>query len=518
MGAVVRGYLFTYGNHRSFLGLWGCLFAAATWSPMNVWEARSDMRPDALQRLMTVEASDAVYNSALVWNIGVRTVTSFITLTCLIIPIDVRLWLACVVFCMVQLTVHNHVQKDYDLSMERTKALRVKAEAHCCEFTSQPLQMKMYGMEPAYIHELQVQLKDITRSTKDESYAYGKLMAVNHLLMRTFEIMFMFCVYFTGNTSRIFELMAHFHMMSGAMHGIKDACIRFSQLRVPLGITTDFMLLCRGNYDSYYVDASGSRSGSGSGSGSKSSKKEKSVDALNASCDCDCDCDCDYDCDHGHGHGHIIDVVSIKGLNFKYKPDDVSYILNNLELSIAPKERVLLHAQSGKGKSTLFKLLCKLYPDTYEGNISILGQELRNMSHTELHRKLAVVPQEPIWFSQQTLRYNLTLSSDYTRVFTADLKTYLTHLGLQEWANDADLESVKSTISGGQKQRVALIRGLIRETPLLLLDESTSALDAANEASVMRLLEQICGDKTVIWITHKAEELMRGHKWRHVHF
>lgn len=187
-------------------------------------------------------------------------------------------------------------------------------------------------------------------------------------------------------------------------------------------------------------------------------------------------------------------------------------VLRDLSFTIRKGETFAILGGTGSGKSTLVQLLARLY-DAQQGSISIGGVDVREISHRELRSNVGLVLQEPFLFSQ-TIRENI-----------AAAKENATDEEIREAARIACVdEAIESfpqgydtiigergvTLSGGQKQRVAIARMLLQKTPVIIFDDSLSAVDAQTDAKIRRALHESLSDSTVILVSHRITTLMQA--------
>jgi ABC-type bacteriocin/lantibiotic exporter with double-glycine peptidase domain len=201
--------------------------------------------------------------------------------------------------------------------------------------------------------------------------------------------------------------------------------------------------------------------------------------------------------------------VEMKGVSFSYRTRQP--VLQELDLRLEAGEKVALVGMSGSGKSTIAKLIARLY-DAERGSVSIDGMDLRNVRLESLRTRICYVMQEGILFDR-TLKENLLLGrpsatmNELRRVIEiADLEELLRRLpkGL-----DTPLGPRGNALSGGERQRVALARTALQRPSLLLLDESTSALDAPSERRIFTSLAHYFSSQTILFISHRISAL----KW-----
>uniref|UniRef100_A0A5K3F7R6 ABC transporter domain-containing protein n=1 Tax=Mesocestoides corti TaxID=53468 RepID=A0A5K3F7R6_MESCO len=160
---------------------------------------------------------------------------------------------------------------------------------------------------------------------------------------------------------------------------------------------------------------------------------------------------------------------------------------------------------SGSGKSTIAQLIQEHY-DPVDGAVYLDGIDIRNLDLGWLRKHVGVVSQEPVLFSgsvEHNIKSGLTNATTKEVVEAAKLANaheFIKHLpeGYQTWLGEGG-----ASISGGQKQRVAIARALIRQPQILLLDESTSALDSYSERLVLAAMEKVRRGRTIIMIAHR---------------
>ena len=200
-------------------------------------------------------------------------------------------------------------------------------------------------------------------------------------------------------------------------------------------------------------------------------------------------------------------AIELDGVRFAYpgKPE----VIRHLDLRIRPGERVGLAGESGCGKSTLIRLLQGFYGCT-EGSIRLFGRPIEALSIRDVCALFAYVPQETVLF-EGTIYENIALGSpDCTadKVYEAARAVRLHDfiLSLPEGYRTI-LHEDGAAHSGGQKQRQAIARALVRDAPVLLLDEFTSALDNETEAEVLDSLRTLTEGRTVLMISHRSQTM-----------
>ena len=199
--------------------------------------------------------------------------------------------------------------------------------------------------------------------------------------------------------------------------------------------------------------------------------------------------------------------VEFRNVSFKY-PGSESYVLRNVNMKFEIGRRLAVVGMNGSGKTTFIKLLCRLYDPT-EGEILLNGIDIRKYNYREYMDIFSVVFQDFQLFGLK-LGENVASGVNYDRELVVDClekagfsdrlagmkngtETYL--------YKDYDKDGVD--LSGGEAQKIAIARALYKNAPFIILDEPTAALDPVAEAEIYSKFDQIAGDKTAIYISHR---------------
>lgn len=191
---------------------------------------------------------------------------------------------------------------------------------------------------------------------------------------------------------------------------------------------------------------------------------------------------------------------------FAYK--DNEYVLQNLNFTIKSGEKVALVGPTGAGKSSIIRLLCRLYEPT-RGRILVNHVDIRDLPQAELRRHVGVIIQDGFLFAGD-VKSNISLGENYSidEIQAAAEKTNVARLIEQlPQGYDTQLRERGTNLSGGQKQLLAFARAAIRNPSILVLDEATASLDVGTEALIQEALERLMVDRTAIIIAHRLSTI-----------
>ncbi len=199
--------------------------------------------------------------------------------------------------------------------------------------------------------------------------------------------------------------------------------------------------------------------------------------------------------------------INFDHVSFSYNQLNV---INELNLKIASKEKVAFVGPSGAGKTTLVKLLFRFYEAT-NGHIRIDGKDIRVASQVSLRSVIALVPQEPVLFHRslrENIRYGMPAATDRQVIEAAKKARCHEFISALPDGYDTFVGERGIKLSGGERQRVAIARAILKNAPILVLDEATSSLDSESEQAIQVALKNLMKGKTVIVIAHRLSTIM----------
>jgi ATP-binding cassette subfamily B protein len=203
--------------------------------------------------------------------------------------------------------------------------------------------------------------------------------------------------------------------------------------------------------------------------------------------------------------GRFAGAVRLEGVSASW--DGRHVVLHDVDLDVPAGSRVGLVGRSGSGKSTLVSLLVRLQ-DPVAGRVLVDGQDVRELTLESLRSQVAVVPQDTVLFAA-SLRENIRLGRPGATDAEVERAAVLSNV--HEFAvrmpegYDTVLGERGSTLSGGQRQRVAIARAMLRDAPLVVLDEAITGLDVTTGARVLEALDRLTRGRTTFVISHDPQ-------------
>ncbi len=212
----------------------------------------------------------------------------------------------------------------------------------------------------------------------------------------------------------------------------------------------------------------------------------------------------------GKDYDNLRGDIEFENVSFKYSKDEKGHVLNNVSFSVKKGQKIALLGPTGAGKSTVISLLMRFFePDS--GVIKVDGRNIKGYSKEFLRSRIGVVLQKPFLFST-TIKGNIAYSKPDSHIddvvqaaHAAKIHDVITDIFPQSYDTIVGEKGV--TLSGGQKQRVTIARTLLKDPDILVLDDSTSAVDSETEFEIQKALRRLMKDKTAFIIAHRITSI-----------
>ena len=199
--------------------------------------------------------------------------------------------------------------------------------------------------------------------------------------------------------------------------------------------------------------------------------------------------------------------VVFDGVDFSYGGD--APVLKSISFTINPGEKLALVGKSGEGKTTISNLLMRLY-EPKSGEIRIDGTDITKVTQASLRKNIATVFQDPALFSgtiKENIAYGNPSASNEAIIKAAKAASADEFIVKLKDGYDSVVGERGVKLSGGQKQRISIARALLKDSPILILDEATSSLDSRSEHLVQEALERLMKDRTTLIIAHRLSTI-----------
>ncbi len=201
--------------------------------------------------------------------------------------------------------------------------------------------------------------------------------------------------------------------------------------------------------------------------------------------------------------------IELQGVSFRYRKD---WVLRDVNLCIGAGQVIALVGMSGGGKSTIADLIPRFY-DPQQGRILIDGLDLRRLKLASLRAQIGLVTQHTFLFND-TIRANIAYGSQERseREIVAAARVANAHDFIMRLPNGYDtiVGEMGVRLSGGERQRIAIARAVLKDAPILILDEATSSLDSEAERLVQDAIELLIANRTVLVIAHRLSTIRRA--------
>jgi len=199
--------------------------------------------------------------------------------------------------------------------------------------------------------------------------------------------------------------------------------------------------------------------------------------------------------------------IAFENVTFGYEADKP--VLHDISFHIEPDTKLALVGESGQGKTTITSLLLRLY-EAQAGSITIDGQNINDVTQLSLRQNIGVVFQEPALFSgsiRDNIAYGRPNASQDEIIAAAKAANAHDFIEAFDKGYDSEVGERGLKLSGGQKQRIAIARAILKDAPILILDEATSSLDSKSEHMVQEALERLMKNRTTLIIAHRLSTI-----------
>jgi ATP-binding cassette subfamily B protein len=223
------------------------------------------------------------------------------------------------------------------------------------------------------------------------------------------------------------------------------------------------------------------------------------------------------DPEHPREIPHCRGEIRFENVGFAYTKDQP--VLNGLDFTVAPGEMVGIAGATGAGKSTLIKMLLRLY-DVNAGAVRLDGIDIRELRQTDLRRRIALVTQD-VYLFHGTIRENIAYGALGAGGEALDLAAVVAAARLAQMHEfieslprgyDSIVGERGIKLSGGQRQRLSLARAILKNAPVLVLDEATSSVDTETERLIQQNLQTFVAGRTAIVIAHRLSTIRHAHR------
>lgn len=199
--------------------------------------------------------------------------------------------------------------------------------------------------------------------------------------------------------------------------------------------------------------------------------------------------------------------VAVENLTFSYSGEEA--VLQDFSMEVMEGEKLLIMGESGCGKSTLLKLFMRFY-QTYSGKIKLYGHDVKEYPIGQLRQLITYIPQDSYLF-EGSVRENIAYgyagegqATDAEITRAARLAYAEEFINMLPQGYDTCLDAGGGNLSGGQRQRIAIARAFLKDSPILLMDEPSSALDVQSEKMIHQAMKELMKEKIVLMVTHRS--------------
>lgn len=372
-------------------------------------------------------------------------------------------FLLAIFLCIIRSLILEKYSKKWEDYNYKVNNIKQELESHLSDFIKNNISFQLCGVERTYVHIIDTMINKYIKEGHQESLIYSSFMLLFNIITKIMDIGLYFISEKDTTILEIQIIVSYFKILSDSIQNIVDIYKDFYRHKVSI------LNVIKHINNSYDLNR----------------KYFTKVIRIN-----------------------LQPNIEFKNITFKYNSRN-DYIFKNLNQTINFKDKVAIIGESGKGKSTLFKLLKGQYTPN-DGYVLVNDKDVSTMDTFELNKLIAVVPQEPVILPNNTLRENIELFTYKRHIPTKELITMFKKLELTNLIPHIDNKLIN--LSCGQKQRISILRALMSKAPIILLDEPFSGLNYSLKNQLYDLLIRVTLHKTVILITHDID-IVQDYNW-----
>jgi len=457
-----RSGLHSYIRHTMYINTLKFLFKNICLQNLEFWDNQINHN-----ELLTCMLSDVtIFINVLSRAIGLclKAICTSLFISITLLQLNIYYFLLGVVLCITRSVIVEYLAKDWEKHNDKVNFVKRELESHLSDYIKNHHTFHLCGVNRTYTHLIDTILNEYQKTGKKEAGIYSIFMLLFNSVIKLLDIGVYFIMETNDSFLHIQIVISYFKILSDAVQNIADICKDYTRNKRSIGNVLKYIHL---SPNSYNLQPSYAR-------------------LIKATSE---------------------PVIKFKDVTFKYKSIN-DYIFKKINKVIHFKDKIAVIGNSGRGKSTLFKLLKGLYVPQ-DGYVLINNKDVTTMDTFELNKLISVIPQEPIILNDKTLRENIELFTYKPTLSDKEIKSMLHKVELSSLIKQLDSKIIN--LSGGQKQRLSIARALLSKTPIILLDEPFSALDNSLRIHLYNLIMRVSSNKTVIMITHDINYL--GESW-----
>lgn len=457
----IRSGLHNYIRHTIYVKTVDYFFKNICLQKLEYWD--KNIKDSDLLKCMLTDITIFVNICSRTFSLLLKsTITSFfISIT--LLHTNLYYFLLAILLCIIRSILLEKLSKVWEDSNHKVNYTKQELESHLTDFINNNTSFQLCGVERTYVHIIDTLMNRYMREGEKESLVYGIFMLLFNIITKIMDIGLYFISDKDTTLLEIQIIVSYFKILSDSIQSIADIHKDVSRNKV------NMLNVIKHINNSYDL------------------KRQFFTKIFRI---------------------NLQPKIEFRNITFKYESRD-DYIFSNLNKIIDFKDKIAIVGDSGKGKSTLFKLLKGQYTSN-DGYVLINNKDVNMMDTFELNKLITMVPQEPVILHDKTLRENIELFTYKRHVSTKELITMLKKLELGSLIPHIDDKIIN--LSGGQKKRISILRALMSKAPIILLDEPFSGLNHSLKYQLYELLIRVTLNKTVLLITHDTD-IIQDSNW-----